>query len=103
MAELTETINKLSEKLGVGKIQIPENKSEGKPITKLDKEFVTEAYGEALVELAKTNKNFVVLDGDLSADCKLRNFEKTYPDRFIENGIAEQDMVSMAGGLREWD
>jgi transketolase len=60
---------------------------------------VTEAYGEALVDLAKTNKKFVVLDGDLSADCKLRNFEKTYPDRFIENGIAEQDMVSMAGGL----
>jgi len=99
LAELTETINKLSKKLGIEKIQIPENKSEGKPITKLDKEFVTEAYGEALVELAKTNKKFVVLDGDLSADCKLRKFEKKYPDRFIENGIAEQDMVSMAGGL----
>jgi transketolase len=97
--ELTETINKLAEKLGIGKIQIPENKSEGKPITKLDKEFVTEAYGDALVEIAKTNKKLVLLDGDLSADCKLRNFEKTYPDRFIENGIAEQDMVSMAGGL----
>ncbi|HCY76973.1 MAG TPA: 1-deoxy-D-xylulose-5-phosphate synthase [Ignavibacteriales bacterium] len=99
LADLTETINKLSDKLGIGKIQIPENKSEGKAITKLDKEFVTEAYGEALVEIAKSNKKLVVLDGDLSADCKLRNFEKTYPDRFIENGIAEQDMVSMAGGL----
>jgi transketolase len=99
LAELTETINKLSEKLGIGKILIPKNKSEGKPITKIEKEFVTEAYGEALVELAKANKKFVVLDGDLSADCKLRKFEKTYPDRFIENGIAEQDMVSMAGGL----
>lgn len=99
LAELTETINKLSGKLGIGKIQIPENKSEGKAITKLDKEFVTEAYGEALVEIAKINKKLVLLDGDLSADCKLRNFEKTYPDRFIENGIAEQDMVSMAGGL----
>ncbi len=99
LAELTETINKLADKLGIEKIQIPENKSGGKPITKLDKEFVTEAYGEALVEIAKTNKKLVLLDGDLSADCKLRNFEKTYPDRFIENGIAEQDMVSMAGGL----
>lgn len=39
------------------------------------------------------------MDGDLSADCKLRKFEFAYPDRFIENGIAEQDMVSMAGGL----
>ncbi|MCU0343570.1 MAG: thiamine pyrophosphate-dependent enzyme [Ignavibacterium sp.] len=99
LAELSEAINKLSDKLGIEKILIPENKSEGKPVTKLDKEFVTEAYGEALVEIAKTNKKLVVLDGDLSADCKLRNFEKAYPDRFIENGIAEQDMVSMAGGL----
>jgi len=99
LAELTEVINKLSEKLGVGKIQIPVNKAEGKIITKIDKEFVTEAYGDALVEIAKTNKKLVVLDGDLSADCKLRKFEKAYPERFIENGIAEQDMVSTAGGL----
>ncbi|MGQ9799857.1 MAG: transketolase C-terminal domain-containing protein, partial [Ignavibacterium sp.] len=97
--ELSESIIKLADELGIDGIEIPENKTEGKVSTKLDKEFVTDAYGEALVELAKTNKKFVVLDGDLSADCKLRNFEKTYPDRFIENGIAEQDMVSMAGGL----
>jgi len=99
LAELTETINKLSEKLGIGNIEIPENKAEGKIITKIEKEFVTEAYGDALCEIAKTNDKLVVLDGDLSADCKLRKFEKMYPDRFIENGIAEQDMVSMAGGL----
>ena len=85
--------------MGIGIIEIPTNKAEGKVITKYDKEFVTEAYGEALVEIAKTNKKLVVLDGDLSADCKLRIFEKTYPNRFIENGIAEQDMVSTAGGL----
>ncbi len=97
--ELSEAINKLAKKLGIGKIEIPKNEAEVKAITKPDKEFVTEAYGEALVEIAKTNKKLVLLDGDLSADCKLRNFEKTYPDRFIENGIAEQDMVSMAGGL----
>ena len=99
LAELSETINKLSEKLGIGNIEIPENKVERKSITKLEKEFVTEAYGDALCEIAKTNDKLVVLDGDLSADCKLRKFEKMYPDRFIENGIAEQDMVSMAGGL----
>jgi len=99
LTELADKIIILSEKLGIEKIQIPANKSEGKTITKLDKEFVTEAYGDALVEIAKTNKKLVVLDGDLSADCKLRKFEKTYPDRFIENGIAEQDMVSTAGGL----
>jgi len=98
LSELSESINSLAEKIRL-KIQIPINETEGKPITKLDKEFVTEAYGDTLVEIAKTNKKLVVLDGDLSADCKLRKFEKAYPDRFIENGIAEQDMVSTAGGL----
>jgi len=97
--ELTEMINKLASELGIEKILIPQNESEGKIVTKSDREFVTDAYGDALVEIAKTNKKLVLLDGDLSADCKLRKFEKTYPDRFIENGIAEQDMVSMAGGL----
>ena len=97
--ELSDKINKLAEDLKMGKIEIPQNEAEGKQATKLVKEFVTDAYGETLVEIAKSNKKLVVLDGDLSADCKLRNFEKTYPDRFIENGIAEQDMVSMAGGL----
>jgi transketolase len=99
LAELSEQIIKLSDEFGIPKIIIPENKVEGKASTKVDKEFVTDAYGDALVELAKTNDKIVVLDGDLSADCKLRKFEYAYPDRFIENGIAEQDMVSMAGGL----
>jgi len=99
LAELSESINKLSSELGIGKIDIPQNEVEGKTATKLDKEFVTDAFGDALVELAKTNEKIIVLDGDLSADCKLRKFEYTYPDRFIENGIAEQDMVSTAGGL----
>ncbi len=99
LEELTDSINKLAKELGIDKIEIPENKVEGKVSTKIDKEFVTDAFGDALVELAKTNDKIIVLDGDLSADCKLRKFEYAYPDRFIENGIAEQDMVSMAGGL----
>jgi transketolase len=99
LSQLSNKIKKLAAELGIEKISIPENKAEGKTATKLDKEFVTEAYGDALVELAKTNEKIIVLDGDLSADCKLRKFEYAYPDRFIENGIAEQDMVSMAGGL----
>ena len=62
-------------------------------------EKVVNAFGEALVELGAKRKDIVVLDADLSADCGLRLFENTYPERFIENGIAEQDMVSTAGGL----
>jgi len=62
-------------------------------------EKVVSSYGEALVELGAQREDIVVLDADLSADCGLRPFEHAFPERFIENGIAEQDMVSMAGGL----
>ncbi len=63
------------------------------------REFVAEAYGETLLELAERNDNLIVLDGDLASDCRVRAFELAHPARFVENGIAEQDMVSMAGGL----
>ncbi len=66
---------------------------------KVTDEYVARAYGQALVEIAARRKDIVVLDADLSSDCKVRDFENAYPERFIENGIAEQDMVSMAGGL----
>lgn len=62
-------------------------------------EYVVDAYGKALLAIAARRPDLVVLDADLAADCRVREFELTYPDRFIENGIAEQDMVSMAGGL----
>ena len=62
-------------------------------------EKVVDVYGEALVELGKRREDLVVLDADLAADCGLRPFEQAFPERFIENGIAEQDMVSVAGGL----
>jgi transketolase len=67
--------------------------------SKVSDEYVAEAFGEALVQIAAARPDLVVLDGDLAADCRIRKFEKAYPERFIENGIAEQDMVSMAGGL----
>src|SRR5262249_60225031 len=41
----------------------------------------------------------VVLDADLASDCRIRGIELEQPSRFVENGIAEQDMVSMAAGL----
>ena len=66
---------------------------------KVSDEFVAAAYGEALVRAGQRRADLVVLDGDLSSDCRLRDFEHTFPERFIQNGIAEQDMVSMAGGL----
>jgi transketolase len=57
------------------------------------------AYASALVEQAAKDERIVALDGDLALDCGLLPFEKRFPERFIECGIAEQDMVSTAGGL----
>jgi transketolase len=62
-------------------------------------EYVADAYGEELIAIGARRPDVVVLDADLAADCRTRRFENTWPDRFLENGIAEQDMVSMAGGM----
>lgn len=57
------------------------------------------AYSQALLEQANKHPNLVVLDADLVLDTGLIPFREKYPDRFFECGIAEQDMVSMAGGM----
>ncbi len=62
-------------------------------------EYVVEAYGEALLELGAERGDLVVLDADLASDCRTRAFELAYPDRFVQCGIAEQDMVSTAAGM----
>ncbi|MGI8973379.1 MAG: transketolase C-terminal domain-containing protein [Gaiella sp.] len=69
------------------------------PGPRLPGEYVAAAYGEELLELASAEPRLVVLDADLSSDCRVRAFELAEPDRFVENGIAEQDMVSMAAGM----
>jgi transketolase len=88
------------DRLGLGAPAIEHPASDAAPsLGSGPREFVAEAYGQALVEIAGRRSDLVVLDGDLAADCRVRGFEGKYPERFIENGIAEQDMVSMAGGL----
>ena len=57
------------------------------------------AYERALVEEAGRHPGLVALDADLVKDCGLVSFAKQYPERFVECGIAEQDMVSMACGM----
>ncbi|MGZ8692399.1 MAG: transketolase family protein [Gaiellaceae bacterium] len=66
---------------------------------KVTDEYVAEAYGDELLELATRHPDLVVLDADLASDCRIRAFELAYPDRFHESGIAEQDMVSAAAGM----
>jgi transketolase len=66
---------------------------------KVTNEYVVDAYGDELVRLGAERDDLVVLDADLASDCRIRAFELAYPDRFVECGIAEQDMVSTAAGL----
>lgn len=58
-----------------------------------------EAYGMALAAMAAENPDLVVLDADLAGSTQTGKFAKVAPERFIDCGIAEQDMVSIASGL----
>lgn len=58
-----------------------------------------EGYGEALAELAQVYQNLVVLDADLAASTKTGMFQKACPERFIDCGIAEANMMSIAAGM----
>ncbi len=58
-----------------------------------------DAYGITLVELGKKNPNIVVLDADLSCSTKTINFAKSFPERFFNMGVSEQDMMGTATGL----
>ena len=58
-----------------------------------------ESYGNALVELGKEHDNLVVLDADLAAATKTGIFKKAFPDRHIDCGIAECNMMGVAAGL----
>ena len=58
-----------------------------------------ESYGNALVEVGKENPNVVVLDADLANATKTNIFQKAFPDRHIDCGIAECNMTGIAAGL----
>ncbi len=58
-----------------------------------------EGYGQGLVELGEKYDNMTVLDADLAAATKTGMFKKAFPDRFIDCGIAEQNMMGIAAGL----
>ncbi|MBE5768153.1 MAG: transketolase family protein [Clostridiales bacterium] len=65
----------------------------------MEKKAVRVAYGEALVKLGEKNDKVVVLDADLAAATMTNGFKKAFPDRFVDCGIAEANMVDMAAGM----
>src|ERR1041385_5126101 len=58
-----------------------------------------EAFGKGLSGLADEFKNVVVLDADIAGGTGVHHFRKAHPDRFLQFGIAEQNMMAAAGGL----
>ena len=58
-----------------------------------------DSYGNALAELGTAHENVVVLDADLAAATKTGVFKKAHPERFIDCGIAESNMMGVAAGL----
>ena len=58
------------------------------------------AYGKALAELGEEHQDVVVLDADLSKSTMTAEFAKKFPERFVQMGISEQDMMATAAGSR---
>ncbi len=65
----------------------------------MEKKSTRQAYGEALVKLGKENNDVVVLEADLSKSTMTAYFKKEFPERHINVGIAEADMIGTAAGF----
>lgn len=66
-----------------------------------EKLAIRQGYGDGLLELAAQHDDVVVLDADLAHATGTLKFRETYPDRFFEAGIAEQNLIGMATGLSQ--
>ena len=98
LTELTSAARALMEKAGLGELALEHGRRPPrKPVLAVER-LVT-AYSTALVEQASKNPAIVALDADLIKDCGLLEFRDRFPERFVECGIAEQDMVSQAGAM----
>ena len=64
-----------------------------------EKKATRQSYGEILEKLGREDKNIVVLDADLAQATKTSIFANTFPERFFDMGIAEQNMLGTAAGL----
>jgi transketolase len=65
----------------------------------IEKKATRSGFGEALLELGRINPNVVALCADLTGSLKMDAFASEFPDRFIQTGIAEANMIGMAAGL----
>ncbi len=68
-------------------------------INQNDSKPTRDGYGIALLQLGKKNKNVVVLSADLAESMRTQEFGKQFPDRYVEVGVAEQNLIGVAAGL----
>ncbi len=96
--ELITSANRQLSTLGEAPLQL-ETRPYSEQVAPSRSQCLIPVYAEALVEQGERQEHLVVLDADLVKDCGLAPFRERFPDRFFECGIAEQDMVSQAGGM----
>jgi transketolase len=96
--ELLATANSLFRDLGLDGVRT-ESRTRNPRREPRQTDNLIAAYERALVQQAERHPHLMVLDADLVKDCGLITFARRYPERFVECGIAEQDMVSMAAGM----
>lgn len=70
--------------------------------TNLEKKAIREGFGKGIVEAARENDKVVVLNADLPGSLKLEEFIKEFPDRYIQVGVAEQNMAGIGTGLAHY-
>lgn len=68
-------------------------------VKKLPQAPTRDGFGDALVEAGRDNQDIVVLCADLSESTRTLAFKKAYPDRFVQMGVSEQSMASIAAGM----
>ena len=98
LAELLDTARARLAALGLGELRT-ETRIRNPRREPRQTDNLVAAYDQALVAQGERNPRIVALDADLIKDCGLITFSKRFPERFVECGIAEQDMVSMAAGM----
>ena len=97
--ELTDRLHSRLDAVGVDGVRLEAVGPPPRPPAPKSPERLVAAYGEALVEQAAGEPRLVALDADLVLDTGLIEFRDRFPERFVECGIAEQDMVSQAGAM----
>jgi transketolase len=98
LAELLATARAKFAALGLGELRTETRQRNPRREPRRTENLIA-GYERALLAQAHSHPRLIALDADLIKDCGLIAFSQKYPERFVECGIAEQDMVSMAAGM----